>query len=168
MTDSKRSGNSFYAASCGELNQQRLNRFVLKVTKKEKAFIRDARVAHLATADKNGRPHVIPICYGFDGKEIYSPIDEKPKRTSPQFLKRVRNIRENPHVSVVIDRYDEDWGRLAYLLITGKAKLLMRGERHRRAVNLLRRKYPQYRRMAIHERPIIQINPTQIKSWGAL
>jgi len=138
------------------------------VTKKEKAFIRSARVAHLATADKKGRPHVIPICYALDGEELYSPIDEKPKRTSPLLLKRIRNIRQNPYVSVVVDRYDEDWRRLAYVLIIGKAKLLAKGQRHKRAVLLLRRKYPQYRRMAIQDRPMIQIKPTRVTSWGKL
>ncbi|HEX2227101.1 MAG TPA: pyridoxamine 5'-phosphate oxidase family protein, partial [Candidatus Binatia bacterium] len=70
-------------------------------------LIRSARIAHLATADASGRPHVIPICFVFDGKDFYSPIDEKPKRTAPSKLKRLRNIRENPQVALVIDRYSE-------------------------------------------------------------
>lgn len=138
------------------------------MTKKEKAFIRSARVARLATADRKGHPFVVPICYVFDGQELYSPIDEKPKQASPLLLKRVRNIRANPHVSVVVDRYDDDWQRLAYVLIIGKAKVLVKGQKHKRAVLLLRRKYPQYRQMAIHDRPIIRITPTHLKSWGAL
>lgn len=135
---------------------------------KTTAFIRLARVARLATADKTGRPHVIPICFALDGKELYSPIDEKPKKTSPLLLKRIRNIRANPHVAVVIDRYDEDWRRLTYVLIVGKAKLLMRGARHKRAVRLLRKKYPQYKKMRLEERPMIQITPLQWKSWEAV
>lgn len=138
------------------------------MTKKEKAFIRSARVARLATADRKGRPFVVPICYVLDGQELYSPIDEKPKQASPLLLKRVRNIRANPHVSVVVDRYDDDWQRLAYVLIIGKAKVLVKGQKHKRAVLLLRRKYPQYRQMAIHDRPIIRITPTRSKSWGKL
>lgn len=110
----------------------------------------------------------MPICYVFDGQELYSPIDEKPKQASPLLLKRVRNIRANPHVSVVVDRYDDDWQRLAYVLIIGKAKVLVKGQKHKRAVLLLRRKYPQYRQMAIHDRPIIRITPTHLKSWGKL
>jgi PPOX class probable F420-dependent enzyme len=140
----------------------------LKMTKREKAFVQSARVARLATADDKGRPHVIPICFALDGKELYSPIDEKPKKTSPLLLKRIRNIRANPHVAVVIDRYDEDWRRLAYVLIVGKAKLLMRGARHKRAVRLLRKKYPQYKKMRLEERPMIQITPLQWKSWEAV
>ena len=134
--------------------------------RKTTAFIHAARVAHLATADDSGQPHVIPICFAFDGKEIYSPIDEKPKKTSPLLLKRIRNIRSNPHVAVVIDKYDEDWRRLAYVLITGIAKILMRGSRHEKAVLLLRKKYPQYRKMRLEERPVICITRTGWKSWG--
>ncbi len=136
--------------------------------KKQAAFIRAARVAHLATADKSGQPLVIPICFAFDGQVLYSSIDEKPKQAHPLLLKRIRNIRANPRVAVVVDRYDDDWRRLAYVLITGRAKVLFRGRKHKRAVLLLRRKYPQYRQMAIHERPIIRITPARIKSWGEL
>jgi len=135
---------------------------------KESAFVHSARVAHLATSDKSGQPHVIPICFVFDGKAIYSPIDEKPKRASPLNLKRVRNINANPRVAVLIDRYDENWKKLAYLLIFGKARTLTKGPRHKKAVALLRRKYPQYRKMAIHERPMIQVTPLRVAKWGPL
>ncbi len=138
----------------------------MRLISKVKVFLRSARVARLATADRNGRPHVIPICFAFDSRELYSPIDEKPKRTSPLRLKRVRNILENPHVAVVVDRYDEDWKKLAYVLITGRATILLRGQKHEKAVLLLRRKYPQYRRMAIEHRPMIRIRPTRVTSWG--
>ena len=140
----------------------------MSLTKQELALVRSARVAHLATADKNGRPHVIPSCFIFDGKYFYSPIDEKPKRVAPQKLKRLKNIAANPNVALVIDRYGEDWRKLAYLLIFARARVLKSGAKHRKAVNLLRKKYPQYRAMKIHQRPIIQITPTRWTSWGAL
>ena len=140
----------------------------MPASRKIAAFLRSARVAHLATADREGQPHVIPICFAFDGAELYSPIDEKPKKRLPLLLKRIKNIRENPQVSVVVDRYDDDWSRLAYVLITGRAKVLVKGQRRHRAVLLLRRKYPQYRHMAIYDRPMIQIRPARCKSWGAL
>lgn len=138
------------------------------MTKKEKDFIRSCRVGHLATADQSGCPVVIPICFAFDGRELFSPIDEKPKQAAPLSLKRVRNIRANPRVALVVDRYDENWARLAYVLITGKAQVMLRGAKHKRAVILLRKKYPQYHKMAIHDRPIIRIVPAGLKSWGAL
>lgn len=129
-------------------------------------LIRTTRLARLATADRAGQPHVIPICFVFDGKHFYSPIDEKPKRTAPRRLKRLRNIRENSQVALVIDRYDEDWRKLAYVLIFAKARILSRGKNHRRAVRLLRRKYPQYRAMGIDQLPMIAIAPKRIVCWG--
>ena len=130
-------------------------------------LIRSARIAHLATADRSGQPHAVPICFVFDDKYFYSPIDEKPKRTAPAKLKRLRNIAENPQVSLVIDHYDDDWSKLAYVLITGTARIMQRGERHRRGVTLLRKNYSQYRRMQIDTRPIIVITPKRITFWAA-
>jgi PPOX class probable F420-dependent enzyme len=129
-------------------------------------FIRSARVAHLATASLDSQPHVVPICFVFDGKYFYSPIDEKPKRTGPAKLKRVINLQANPQAALVIDRYSEDWTHLAYILIRGKAKILHRGASHAAAVRRLRRKYPQYQQMAIHTRPMIQIRPVRLILWG--
>ena len=138
----------------------------MSLTKKELAFLRSARTAHLATADKSGQPHVIPICFVFDGKRFFSPIDEKPKRIAPNKLKRLKNISENPNVALVIDHYDEDWRKLAYVLIFGRAQVVHRGIAHRQAVRRLRRKYPQYQRMAIDQRPLIVITPSRITAWG--
>src|SRR5262245_29384851 len=140
----------------------------MRLTRGALRLIRSARVAHLATADRNGQPHVIPICFVFDGKYFYSPIDEKPKRTAPGKLKRLRNIGENPQVSIIVDHYEEDWRKLSYVLVSGKARVLLRGTRHRKAVNLLRRKYAQYRSMAIDQRPLIVIRPTRAVTWGAV
>lgn len=130
-------------------------------------LIRSARVAHLATADAQGQPHVIPICFVYDGKNFYSPIDEKPKRAAPQKLRRLRNITANPKVAIVIDHYNEDWNRLTYVLVFGKAKITVRGANHRNAVKLLRKKYPQYRSMAIDRRPLIVIRLKKLTSWTA-
>jgi PPOX class probable F420-dependent enzyme len=138
----------------------------MSLAKKHLAIVRAARVAHLATADAKSQPHVVPICFVFDGKHFYSPIDEKPKRTTPSRLKRVKNIQENAQAALVIDRYSEDWKRLAYILIRGTAKILHRGAAHAEAVRRLRRKYPQYRQMAIHTRPMIQITPIRWTFWG--
>ena len=139
------------------------------MTRKEGAFVRRARVGHLATVDEEGQPLNLPFCFAFDGESLYSPIDEKPKSAAPRDLKRVRNIRANPRVSVVVHRYDdEDWSRLAHVVIQGRARVLVRGETHRKAVRLLRRKYPQYREMALDRRPVIQIRALRCIAWGRL
>ena len=140
----------------------------MQLTKHASRLIRSARIAHLATADASGMPHVIPICFAFDGKNFYSSIDEKPKRTVPSKLKRLRNIAENSQVAIVIDHYEEDWRKLSYVLVSGKARVLLPGAKHQAAVRLLRRKYPQYRRMRIEKLPMIVIRPTRVTSWSAL
>jgi PPOX class probable F420-dependent enzyme len=140
----------------------------MPLSRKIAGFIRSARVAHLATADKSGQPHVIPICFVFDGKYFYSPIDEKPKRVAPRKLKRITNIRENPNVSLVIDRYEEDWRKLAYILVFGKAQIILSGKKYLKAIRLLRKKYPQYQTMAIDARPMIGIKPKKVMGWDAM
>jgi PPOX class probable F420-dependent enzyme len=141
---------------------------LMRLTRNASRLLRAARVAHLATANAEGQAHVIPICFVYDGKNFYSPIDEKPKRTAPQKLKRVKNIRENPQVALVIDTYNDDWRKLAYILVSGKARVLLSGAHHRNAVKLLRRKYTQYRTMRIDRLPMIWIRPKRTTSWGAI
>ena len=133
-------------------------------------FISGHRVARLATADGDGRPSVVPVCYALEGQNVYSAIDEKPKSVAPRRLKRVRNIETNPHVSLVIDDYSEDWSKLAFVVVSGWAKIISPlGEavEHARAVELLRDKYPQYHAMAIDDGLIVKITITRIKRWGA-
>ena len=132
----------------------------------EAALIKRRRIARLATADSNGVPHVVPICFAYDGEHFYSVLDRKPKRTSLIKLKRVRNILSNPNVALVLDHYEEDWGKLWYVLVMGTAQIVQQGEEHQRAIAILRDKYPQYRSMDIDENPVIKITPTRMTSWG--
>ena len=131
-------------------------------------FLERQRVARLATVDARGRPHALPVCYALTGGALYTPIDEKPKRAAPSKLKRIRNIKENPRVAIVIDHYDEDWKKLGYVLVFGKARVLIGGKTHQHAVRLLRRRYSQYRSMAIESRPMIAIAPTSAAVWGCV
>jgi PPOX class probable F420-dependent enzyme len=136
-------------------------------TDEQLAFIQSQRVGRLATAERSGRPHVIPVCYACDRASIYIALDTKPKRVAPQRLKRVRNLLENPQVALVIDRYSDDWSELAYLLIQGTAMLLPPGDdEHSQAMRLLRDRYVQYRTMPIAEQPVIAIRPSSVVGWG--
>lgn len=114
-----------------------------------------------------GAPHVIPICFAYDGKTIYTPIDEKPKHIDPSGLRRVLNIEENPKVSFITDFYSEDWRKLRYVIVHGSAKVIHEGEEHTRAVVLLRRKYQQYLKMKLETRPIIRIKFGRIIVWSS-
>ncbi|MDR7486227.1 MAG: TIGR03668 family PPOX class F420-dependent oxidoreductase [Armatimonadota bacterium] len=132
------------------------------------AFLSGQRVARLATADASGRPHVVPICFVLSGRTLYSVIDRKPKQTEPRRLRRVRNVLENPRVAVGADTYSEDWSRLGFVLLEGRARLLHRGSEHAAALRLLRRKYPQYRAMDLEGRPIIAVRIERAVQWGDL
>lgn len=133
-----------------------------------RAWLHRARVGHLATADRCGRPSVVPVCFALDGSGIVIALDEKPKRVRPRQLRRVRNIQENPHVALVVDHYEEDWRRLRYVLVLGTAELLDPGtSEHAAALRRLRRKYPQYRAMRLEERPAVRITPHRVVAWAA-
>ena len=131
-----------------------------------KAFITSHRVARLATADGDGAPHAIPICYAFDGETLYSALDLKPKQVGGRRLKRVRNILANPKVALIIDDYSEDWDTLAYVLIQGTATLLDDGDEQSKAESLLREKYPQYERLLETGCTVLKITPEKVVSWG--
>lgn len=131
--------------------------------------LKTSRIARLATVDSTSAPFLVPICYAYDGKRLYTPLDAKPKRVPGTQLKRVRNIKENPKVAVVIDEYGEDWSQLYYVLILGIASLIAAASPdHVAVLKLLRRKYAQYRQMPLEENPVISINPMRIRAWGTI
>ena len=116
----------------------------------------EARVAHLATADATGHPHVVPITFALDGDRLVTAVDHKPKTTTN--LKRLRNITANPSVSVLADRYDDDWGRLWWVRADGHATIVADSN----DLGLLIAKYPQYQ-AAAPTGPVILI---AIDSWS--
>ncbi|MCS6926093.1 MAG: TIGR03668 family PPOX class F420-dependent oxidoreductase [Candidatus Binatia bacterium] len=140
------------------------------MTEPVRRFILAHPVARLATADAKGQPHVIPFCYAFDGEQFYFVVDEKPKRQTGKPLKRLRNILENPQVALVIDDYADDWTQLAYVLVTGTARLVADQHEYERALALLRARYPQYRHMELSfsRNPIVRITPTKVHAWGKI
>ncbi len=132
-------------------------------------FLTLARIAHLATADPQGAPHNIPLCFWFDGDtRFYFAVDEKPKRAAGTAIKRMRNIAENPRVALVVDEYAEDWSALAYVLIHGEAVVVDDQEEYLLALRNLRDKYPQYRTMALNpeRNPIVRIETSRVHVWG--
>lgn len=137
------------------------------LTEAEMTFVRAQRVARLGTADAHGTPHLVPVCYAFDGQTFYTPLDEKPKRVAGTKLRRVHNIEARHEASLLIDQYNDDWSQLGYVLIHGRAALLdPQDEAHAHAVKLLRMRYVQYRTMALENYPVIIITPDHVTSWG--
>lgn len=128
-------------------------------------MLRDARVGRLATVDSVGQPLVVPVCYVYDGERCYSAVDAKPKRT--RSLKRLRNLADNPRVSLAVDHYDEDWRALRYVIVQGRGDVLESGGEFSRAVDLLVAKYPQYRELRLDRTAgaVVRVTPERILSW---
>ncbi|HEU0215480.1 MAG TPA: TIGR03668 family PPOX class F420-dependent oxidoreductase [Stellaceae bacterium] len=138
------------------------------LSERERRFLADRRVAHLATADRGAAPHVVPVCFAVIEQTLYITIDEKPKQASSVPLKRIRNIAENPAVAVVVDRYDEDWTRLGWVMLRGSAEILDGGGEHDRAQALLCERYPQYRAMWLAALPVVALRIERVSAWGDL
>jgi PPOX class probable F420-dependent enzyme len=120
----------------------------------------EARVAHLATADATGRPHVVPITFALDGDRLVTAVDHKPKTTTN--LKRLRNITANPSVSVLADQYDDDWGRLWWVRADGHAAIVADSN----DLGPLIAKYPQYE-TAVPAGPVIVVIVDSWSGWAS-
>jgi PPOX class probable F420-dependent enzyme len=130
------------------------------------AMLREARVGRLGTADAAGRPLVVPVCFVFDSGAIYSAVDDKPKRT--RNLRRLRNVAENPQASLLVDVWDEDWTRLAWVSVDGHPDVLTAGAEFARALEALRAKYPQYRTMNLErDGAVLRLRLDHVRSWRA-
>lgn len=141
------------------------------LTRGQRAFLESARRAVLATIASDGHPRLVPICFVVSGEPpiLYTPIDDKPKRTDdPLALARVRDIATDPRVTILIDRWDEDWTRLAWLRCEGRATLLDPdvAAEHARAVAALREKYTQYADHRLEVRPLIRTTLDRVIGWG--
>ncbi len=122
-----------------------------------------ARVARLATADARGRPHLVPVVFAVDGDCIYSVVDAKPKRTTA--LRRLRNVAENPFVALLVDHYDDaDWAALWWVRAEGRGRVLeLDAPEARRAVELLRARYPQQRVVGA----VLAVDVERWSGWSA-
>ena len=151
------------------------------LTHGERDLLDSARRAVLATIDPGGRPRLVPVCFvwfddaaGGAGPVLYSPLDAKPKRVAdPRRLTRVRDILARPEVTVLVDRWDEDWLRLGWLRLGGQARLIEPDAEETRAdrdlaIEALLAKYPQYADHDLGSRPLIEVTIAEASSWGNL
>jgi PPOX class probable F420-dependent enzyme len=108
---------------------------------------------------------VVPVCFAFDGEALYSAVDDKPKRTRD--LRRLRNVAENPHASMVVDEWSEDWSRLRWVIVEGMADLLTHGAGFTGAIDALRDKYAQYRAMDLRRDrgTVLRLHVERILAW---
>jgi PPOX class probable F420-dependent enzyme len=133
-------------------------------------FLEAHRIGHVATVGPDGAPHVMPVCYALDDEALYFVADEKPKRRPARELMRLRNVRATGRAALVVDAYDEDWSRLAWVLVRGPATIVRDPAAHAAALVRLRARYPQYRAMALDDpdaHPIVRLEAAHVRTWRA-
>ena len=138
----------------------------LKLNQKTRTLISRAKVARLATVDQKLYPYVVPVVFVFHENSFFIPLDEKTKTVNPKNLKRVKNIEKNPNVTLLIDKYQNDWKKLFFLMIHGKAKVIDGNSKLMDKIHkLLVSKYPQYKKIGIGN-SCIKIDPTKVRFWS--
>ena len=124
----------------------------------------EARVARLATVRPDGRAHLVPVTFAFDGTTIVTAVDQKPKTTTS--LQRLRNIEARGIAGVLVDHYDDDWSQLWWVRADGSAEVVTGGAERQAAIDRLTAKYPQYRDDP-PEGPVIVVTVDRWSSWSA-
>jgi nitroimidazol reductase NimA-like FMN-containing flavoprotein (pyridoxamine 5'-phosphate oxidase superfamily) len=106
-------------------------------------------------------PHLVPVCHVLLGGKLYFASGDDGRK--------VKNLRENPQVTVTVDLYSDHWSTLKGVMIQGRARLIERGPRFRRVRDQLYRKYPQYSREAAlspSDSVVVEVTPGRVFSWG--
>ncbi len=135
---------------------------------KHRRLLAEARTATLATIDPNGRARLVPICFVVAGDVVWSPLDEKPKAVEdPRALARVRDIAARPGVTLLVDRWSEDWTELAWVRLHGSASLVEPGAVPKGLIAAIRSRYPQYREQDLEHRPTLRISIDRVVGWSA-
>src|SRR6185312_3328068 len=129
-----------------------------------RALFASARVARLATVRQDGSPHIVPVCFAFSGETIYTAVDHKPKQTAA--LARLRHIAAEPRVSLLADRYEDDWSRLWWVRVDGDASIADSAQEREAAAAALAATYPQYAERP-PEGPVIAVRPHRFRGWRA-
>jgi len=127
-------------------------------------LVASARVGRLATVDRHGRPHLVPLCFAVLADTIYSAVDHKPKQSTS--LRRLRNIADTGRACVLIDEYAEDWTVLWWVRVDGPARVVTAEGEAVRAVGALQQKYPQYQQVPPHG-SLIALDIERLTGWTA-
>ncbi|HME48237.1 TIGR03668 family PPOX class F420-dependent oxidoreductase [Mycobacterium sp.] len=129
-----------------------------------RARFEQAPVAQLATVSPGGAPHLVPVVFALLDDTVYTAVDAKRKTTKR--LRRLANIEANPRVCLLVDHYDDDWTQLWWVRVDGVAAVHYGGEEMGTGYYLLRRKYPQYQRIAL-DGPVITVEARRWSAWSA-
>jgi PPOX class probable F420-dependent enzyme len=123
--------------------------------KSELDFLRKHELCRLATASRGAKPHVVPVIYALDGEDVIVAVDYG--------TKKLKNLRENPRVALVVDTYRPNRG----LMVEGDCEVLERGKEYLRLLRVLFDRFEFYRRdpWGEGESPILKIHPTKCVMW---
>jgi PPOX class probable F420-dependent enzyme len=133
----------------------------------ERGLLADARRATLGTIDPDGRPRLVPICFVLVEDVLWTPLDEKPKAVAdPHALARVRDIGRDARVTLLVDRWSEDWSELGWLRLEGRA-VLVEPPLPPGILDALLARYPQYASHDLRARPAIRIQIERVITWVA-
>lgn len=124
-----------------------------------------APVGHLGLLDDGDRPRVLPVTFEVSGGALWSAVDHKPKRREGGDVARVRFLRRSPAAALTVDRYDDDWARLAWVQVLGEVAVLEAAQA-RHALDALAAKYPQYRERR-PAGPLLRLEPGRTLCWRA-
>ena len=124
-------------------------------------------VARLATADAAGRPHLVPVVFAVVRDTVYSAVDDKPKRVPGRRLARVRHLRRRPEAALTVDRYDDDWSKLAWVQVLGAVRIIDDPSERPGAIAALRAKYEAYGHRS-PDGPLLELTPTRALHWRAV
>jgi PPOX class probable F420-dependent enzyme len=130
-----------------------------------RALLESGRVARLGFLDDSGHPRVLPVTYALVGDQIWSAIDQKPKRSPAADLARVRFLRREPRAALTVDRYSDDWEQLAWVQVLGEIEIVA-AEKAPGALESLNAKYAQYRQ-APPPGPLLALEPKRLLCWSA-
>ena len=134
-----------------------------------RATLEASRHGYLSTASPDGDPHLQPVVFQVVGDAIYIAIDEKPKTTLR--LRRLTNLESNPRFALLVDRYEDDWSKLWWILLRGPAEVLWpsqwEAEEAASVIAKLREKYAQYEQMGLEQRPLLKLIPDRVTQWSA-
>ena len=133
----------------------------MRLNKKVAKLIALERVCRVATAGSEGRPHLVPVCHVLAGDKIYFGSGDD--------ARKVKNLKDNPQITVTIDLYSDDWSQLRGVMVQGTARLIERGPRFNQARSRLYAKYPQYAKEAAispSDSVVVEITPTHVFAWG--
>ena len=128
-----------------------------------RARLAEARVGHLATVDAEGRPGLVPCCFVLDGDTVYSAVDDKPKST--RGLARLANVETNPHATLIVDHYGEDWSTLWWVRARATGRIVTDEHERANAIAQLRSKYPQYETHRL-DGPVLALDVVEWKAWS--